>query len=188
MTARRFFLRAALAGTAAALGGCGYALVGRGTVVDPDIKKIGVPMFKNSSTKPELDARISQNVIEELLKRGRFDVVPNATNVNAVVEGEIVSYRATPLGFSAGTAPIGDTTITTSSTQASRYEIVVTAKVKYTKVGATEPIWSNDGFTFRDEYDLGNDPATFVDREEQALERLSEAFARSLVANMLEAF
>jgi len=170
---------------AALAGGCGYALVGRGTVVDPDIKKIGVPSFVNSSAQPGLDQKVTQSVIEELLKRGRFDVVPESTGVNALVQGEIVSYRAQPVGF-AGAEDAAARGVTTA--QASRYEIALTAKIKYTKVGVDEPIWSNDNFVFKEEYDLGSDPAAFVDRESQAIDRLVDAFARTLVANMLEAF
>lgn len=164
-----------------ALSGCGYALVGRGTTTDPSIKKIGVPAFKDATGKPALEQKISQKVIEELLKRGRFDVVPTATGVDAVVEGELVSYSVIPVGFSEeGT---GD-----NRTQASRYAITLVARVRYAKVGETEPIWSTDNYSFRDEYDIGADAATFFDREDQALDRLASSFARNLVAAMLEAF
>lgn len=170
-----------------ALGGCGYALVGRGIVVDPDIKKIGVPQFGNSSTRDGLELKVTQSVIEELLKRGRFDVVSDAAGVNALVTGEIVSYRAAPVGFGDGSTDAGKVGSTTSA-QASRYEISLTAKVQYKKVGVDEPIWANNAYNFKEEYDLGADPSTFLDRETQALDRLADAFARSLVASMLEAF
>jgi hypothetical protein len=164
------------------LPGCGYALVGRGTVVDPSIRRIGVPTFVNSSGKALLDQKVTQRVIEELLRRGRFDVVQERTGVDALVEGELLRYDARPVGFTEGTA--GGTT----TTQASRYAITLTAKVVYAKAGAPEPIWSSDAFSFRDEYDVGSDPTTFFDREEQAIDRLATSFARSLVATMLEAF
>jgi len=167
----------------AALAGCGYALVGRGTNVDPSIKRIGVPLFRDTTGKPGLDQKITQKVIEELLKRGRFDVVQNAADVDALVDGEIVAYNVTPVGFSEAAAATG----TQTTTQASRYAISVVARVRYTKVGQDDPIWSNDAFSFRDEYDVG-DAATFFDREEQTIERLSQSFARNLVAAMLEAF
>jgi hypothetical protein len=177
-------LRAGAAGAAAALLGlsaCGYALVGRGTTTDPSIKKIGVPTFKDTTGKPSLDQKITQKVIEELLKRGRFDVVPTTTGVDAVVEGELLSYSVVPVGFSEeGTGA--------NRTQASRYAISLTARVTYSKVGETEPIWSSDSYTFRDEYDIGAEAATFFDREDQALDRLAVSFARNLVAAMLEAF
>ena len=73
-------------------------------------------------------------------------------------------------------------------TQASRYAISMTATVVYRKVGTAEPIWSHDAFSQRDEYDMGESASTYFDREEQSIERLSTAFARSLVSAMLEAF
>jgi lipopolysaccharide assembly LptE-like protein len=158
---------------------CGYALVGRGTVVDPGIKKIGVPLFLDSTARPGLAQKITDKVIEELLKRGHFDVVQDRVGVDAIVEGELARYDATPVGFSGAGGGV---------TQASRYAITLTARVKYLKVGQEEPIWANEAFTFKDEYEVGSDPTTFFDREGQAQERLAQAFARSLVAAMLEAF
>jgi hypothetical protein len=157
---------------------CGYALVGRGTVVDPTIKRIGVPLFRDSTAKAGLDQKITDKVIEELLKRGRFDVVSDRLGVDAVLEGELVRYDAAPVGFSTSAA----------QSQASRYAITLTARVRYLKVGQDEPIWANEAFTFKDEYEVGTDASTFFDRESQAQDRLASSFARSLVAAMLEAF
>ena len=159
---------------------CGYALVGRGTVVDPTIKKIGVPLFRDATGKAGLDQKITEKVIEELLKRGRFDVVQDRAGVDAVVEGELLRYDATPVGFSSDAA--------SSRTQASRYSITLTARVRYAKLGQEEPIWANEAFSFKDEFDVGSDPSTLFDREGQAVERLATSFARSLVSAMLEAF
>lgn len=161
---------------------CGYSLVGKGVIVDPSIRRIGVPLFKDDTGKPGLDQKITQKVIEELLKRGHFDVVQEATGVDALIEGEILNYNSTPIGFSdQGSAQ-------NANTQASRYAIVLTARVKYAKVGASEPIWENGAFSAHDEYDVGDTASTFFDREDQAIDRLSKSFAQSLVAAMLEAF
>jgi hypothetical protein len=159
--------------------GCGYALVGKGVTTDASIKRIGVPMFKDATGRAGLDQKVTQRVVEELLRRGRFDVVPDAQGVDAVVEGELVGYHAVPVGFSGEDA---------GRTQASRYSITLTARVRYTKVGAAEPLWSSDSFSFRDEYEVGSDPNIYFDREEPSMDRLTTAFARNLVAAMLEAF
>jgi hypothetical protein len=55
-------------------------------------------------------------------------------------------------------------------------------------MGQAEPIWSHDAFSQRDEYDMSESSQNYFDREQQSIERLSTAFARSLVAAMLEAF
>ena len=159
--------------------GCGYALVGKGITTDPSIKRIGVPLFKDRTGKPSLDQKITARVIEELLKRGRFTVVQETAGVDAIVEGEITSYTTTPVGF---------TTTGAAPTQASRYAINVTAKVVYRKIGQKEPIWQSEVFSYRDEYDMGEDAASFFDREEQTIDRIAEQFGKNLVAAMLEAF
>lgn len=178
--ASRLGARLAAALLLVAAAGCGYGLVGRGIAVDPSIKRLGVPLFKDRTGKAGLDQKITQSVVAELLKRRRFDVVPEATGVDAVVEGELLAYNVAPVGFT-------DTGGAANVTQASRYSVVVVARVTYKKLGAEQPIWVNESFSFRDEYDVG-DAATFFDREDQAIDRLSISFARSLVAAMLEAF
>jgi hypothetical protein len=173
--------RAAVLALALAGGSCGYALVGKGVTTDPSIRRIGVPMFRDGTGKAGLDQKVTQRVIEELLKRGRFDVVQETAGVDAVVEGDLVSYVATPIGFSGGEAGA-------PGAQPNRYSVTLTARVRYAKTGQPEAIWENDAFAFRDEYDVADDPSAFFNQEEQALDRLSAQFARSLVAAMLEAF
>ena len=170
--------RLLVAAASALASGCGYALQGRGVTTDPSVKRIGVPLFRDRSGKLGLDARVTQAVMEELLKRCRFTVVRDSTNVDAVVEGEIVAWNVLPVNFSTDSG----------QTQASRYAISLTASVVYRKIGQKEPLWSNDAFSHRDEYDMGDNAQSYFDREEQSIERLSAAFARSLVAAMLEAF
>jgi hypothetical protein len=159
--------------------GCGYALVGKGITTDPSIKRLGVPLFKDRTGKPGLDQKITQKVIEELQKRNRFTVVQEPSGVDALVEGEITAYTVTPVGL--GTE--GGT-----RTQASRYLITLVAKVTYKKIGQKDPIWASEGFSFRDEYDIGDAATGYFDREDQTIDRLGTAFARTLVAAMLEAF
>ncbi len=177
MTARLLGLGLAVLLGLAALQGCGYALVGKGVIVDPSIKRIGVPLVKDRTGKAGLDQKVTRAVIEELQKRGRFEVLQSAEGVDALVDIELTSYNVAPVAFE-GTA---------GATQASRYAIVLASRVRYAKTDAKEPIWANDYFSYRDDYDLG-DSLTFFDREDQAIDRLTQAFARQLVSAMLEAF
>lgn len=160
------------------LTGCGYALVGRGVTTDPSIKRIGVPLFKDRTGRAGLDQVLTSKVMAELLKRGRFDVVQQTEGVDATVEVEILTYNTTPIGFSSE----GDTT------QASRFAVAVSARVVYQKVGVKEPLWASENFVAREEAEISDDSSAFFDKEQQTWDRLGEAFARSLVAAMLEAF
>lgn len=161
------------------LSGCGYSLEGRGITTDPSIKRIGVPLFKDNTGRYDLDSLVTEAVVSELLRRGRFTVVKEATGVDAIVDGEILAFDVVPINF----------TDSGQFTEATRYAITLSADVTYRKVGQREPIWSNERFSHRDEYDLDDNASqNFFDREQQSMERLAESFARRLVAAMLEAF
>ncbi|HEX6158653.1 MAG TPA: hypothetical protein VF111_00710, partial [Thermoanaerobaculia bacterium] len=68
-----------LAILAASLSGCGYALVGRSNnLLDPSVKTIEVPAFVNRTTRVELEQRVTQEVAEELVSRGRLRLVTDA--------------------------------------------------------------------------------------------------------------
>jgi hypothetical protein len=163
------------------LQGCGYALVGKGIIVDPTIKRIGVPLVRDASGHPGLDQKVTQNIIQELLRRGHFEVVQQAVGVDALVECEIVAYTAVPIAFSRDE-------LDPTHIEASRYGIALTARVRYTKTGQVEPIWAADAFSARDESSVGNDPNSFFDRDEQVQDRVAKNFARRMVSAMLEAF
>ena len=175
---------AVLCAATALLSGCGYALVGRGVNVDASIKRIGVPIFKDATGKPGLDQRITEAVTAELLKRHRFEIVPDATGVDAVIDGEITSYVVRPAGYSNAAA----SPTSAATAEATRYDVTLTARVRYRKLGTAEPLWENAAFSYSDQYDLGADPSGLFDREDQSVERLAKAFARNLVAAILEAF
>jgi hypothetical protein len=174
-----------LAGAAALAAGCGYSLQGRGITTDPSVKTIGVPLFKDKTGKPGLDQRVTGAVIAELQKRGRFKVVKETTGVDALVEGEIVAYAVAPIAYGPNVdRAAGDLGLE----QATRYSITLTASVVYRKVGQKEPLWVNEAFSHRDDFDMGDAAQNYFDREEQAIARVSDEFARSVVAARLEAF
>jgi hypothetical protein len=160
--------------------GCGYALVGRGVNVDPSIKRLGVPLFKDRTGRAGLDQKVTQKVIEELLKRGRFDVTQDRTGVDALVEGDLLTYTETPAGFTPGSSA-------DARTRASRYVIMLTADVAYIKTGEKDPIWSNEHFAVTDVYDVTESSDGLTDSE-QAVDRMTTTFARRLVGEMLEGF
>ena len=75
-----------------------------------------------------------------------------------------------------------------TSEQAARYTIVVRAEVVFNDVVENSEIWSDSSFSFRDDYDIGEDSEGFFDMEGMALERIAEEFAKTLVSRILEAF
>ena len=95
---------------------CGYHLRGTGSSLPSHIKTINIPMFKNMTTRYELDLKLTQSVIDELVARGKVEITADASSADAALLGDIVSFSVNPIAFS------GEST-------ADRYNIVVVAKV-----------------------------------------------------------
>jgi Lipopolysaccharide-assembly len=165
--------------------GCGYSLAGRGSYLPAEIKSIGVPTFVNRTQIFNLETQLTQKVRAELIGRGRYQILPEATGVDAVLTGEISSVSIQPSSFSA-------------QQLATRYEIVMTARVELRDVKASTVLWENPGLMFRQDYDAPAgatgqsggvlDPAAFLGQDLNAVDRMTNDFARSIVSAILEAF
>jgi outer membrane lipopolysaccharide assembly protein LptE/RlpB len=159
---------------------CGYSLAGRGNFLPSYIKTIGVPQFTNHSTVAGLDLTLTTEVRSQFVNRGKR-VVPDTDNVDAVCTATISSVTTTPTAF-------------TTSRQASKYAIVITADVQFIdKHDNDKVLWVNHAVQVRDEYDATssttpNDPSAFLAGNANALERLAQAFAQTVVTSILEAF
>jgi outer membrane lipopolysaccharide assembly protein LptE/RlpB len=153
---------------------CGYRLRGTGSSLPPRIKTMSVPMFKNRTTRFELDVKLTRAVINEFVARGKVLLTADAAASDAVLEGEITGFSATPIGFSGGN-------------QADKYNITVTAKITLKDRTAAQPLFENPSFVYQQEYDVPPG-ANFESLETDAIDKIAAKFARSLVVSILEGF
>lgn len=158
--------------TAAA--GCGYHLRGTGSSLPPNVKTMSIPVFRNLTTRYELDLKLTRAVINEMIERGKVSVAAESATSDAVLDGEIVSFVATPVAFS-------------GAAQADRYIITVTAKISLRERSSEKALFSNPSFVYVEQYDVpqGRD---FDSVQTEAIDKIAEKFARSLVVNILEGF
>lgn len=160
--------------------GCGYALAGRGSFLPAYVKTIGIPIFVNSTTVFNVETLLTEKVRREFIGRGRYTVLPQDTDVDAVLKGTVTSITITPVSF----AP---------TQLASRYTITMTARIELRDTRGNAMLWENPSLVFRQEYEASSganaaDAAAFFGHETNALDRLSDEFARAIVSAILEAF
>jgi len=153
---------------------CGYRLRGTGSSLPPQVRTMSVPMFKNLTTRYELDVKLTRAVINELVARGKVAVSADPAASDAVLEGEITGFTATPIGFSGGN-------------QADKYNITVTAKVTLKDRASAKPLFSHPAFVYQQEYDVPPG-SSFESLEAEAIDKIAVKFARSLVVSILEGF
>jgi hypothetical protein len=159
---------------------CGYALAGRGSFLPSYIQTIGIPTFVNRTTVFNLETLLTQKVRAEFIGRGKYQILPQANAVDALLTGEVTSVSITPASF-------------TTQQLASRYALTMTARIELRDVRENKVLWENPSVLFRQEYEAtagrsAIDPAAFFQQDTNALERMSTEFARTIVSAILEAF
>ncbi|MGH9372121.1 MAG: LPS assembly lipoprotein LptE [Vicinamibacterales bacterium] len=167
---------------AISLGGCGYSLAGRGSFLPAYIRTIAVPQFTNSTPVYDIDRRVTDRVRGELIGRGsgyRIETTEKA-GVDAVMSGEISSITVTPVSFD-------------QQQQATRYVLTMTARIEFKDIKTGKVLWSNPAMAFREEFEPTTgatitDASAFFGQDTNALDRIANEFARSVVSALLEAF
>jgi Lipopolysaccharide-assembly len=160
--------------------GCGYSLAGRGSFLPAYIKRIGIPLFTNSTTVFDLDRRVTDKVRAEFIGRGKWTIVPDQTGVDGLLSGTITGVSLTPVAFN-------------QQQQATRYALAMTGSVEFKDLQTNKVLWNNPAMAYREEFDVPASPntldtSTYFGQDANALDRLSNEFARALVSAILEAF
>jgi len=169
----------ALALAGALTSGCGYALAGRGSFLPDYIRTIGVPQCINQTTVADLDRVLTLEVRSEFASHGRYTAVPDSAGADAVVTCTIKVVILTPSAF--------------TDNIASRYAVVVAAGIEFKDVKADKVLWSSPSVQAREEYPVttaltSGDPSAFFGQNKNAMQRLAQEFARTIVSSILEAF
>ena len=153
---------------------CGYHLRGTGSSLPPNIKKVDVPMFKNLTTRFDLDVKLTQSVISELVARGKVEVTSESGSADALLVGELTAFNVNPIGFS-------------EQNTADRYTITIVAKIVLRDLANRKILFSNPSYVYQEEYEVPSG-TSFETWESQAIDKVAEKFARSLVSTLLEGF
>ena len=165
----------AAAAAVLALGGCGYALVGRGSNIPEDVRTVYLAPFENRTQRPQVEQFLTRALADELVRRGRFDVVNAEEGADARLSGSVVGFGATPVAFD----PDG---------RATEYEISITAAVELRRLADDDVLWSNSRYIYRENYEVDASATDFLDRETEAIEEAAERFAETMVSDLLLGF
>ncbi|MGC8917181.1 MAG: LPS assembly lipoprotein LptE [Thermoanaerobaculum sp.] len=160
------------------LAACGYHLVGTGAgSLPPNLVKLYVAPLVNQTGRPELDQRLSEELSQEWLRRGRFRLVGSAEEADAVLSGTLVAVSVMPVQFDA-------------QGRATQYQLLIVADMKLVDRTGDKPkeLWHEPRLSRTVTYDVDASAANYFDRELEAIERLSREFARAVVVSVLEGF
>src|SRR5438093_187577 len=154
---------------------CGYHLSGRNRFLPPQVRRIAIPVFENETRRAEIEQRITESLLDEFIKRGEYQTQPTREGADAILEGAVTGYSATPVTLS-------------GQGRATRLEVVVQARVRLSDLRTGRILWSQEHFIFRSQYDVDRTAATSFDREIVAIDRIARGFAQTVVTSLLEGF
>jgi len=153
---------------------CGYKTAGKGKSLPADIKTIAIPVFQNSSLKYRVEQRFTQAVIDEVLKRGRaLRVTSRPEDADAVMSGDIRSFRAS-----------GSLLDDLGRTRVWDVRIILSVTVRDQR--SHRILYQNSRVAFEGEYELSDDPQSFFNEENAAVDRIAKDFAQTIISTILE--
>ena len=155
---------------------CGYHTAGHAVTLPSDVRTIAIPAFVNRTQTYKIEQRLTAAVVQEMVTRTHYHILnePN-DSADATLRGVVMSTSTSPLTYDSQTG------------RASSALVVVTARVTLTDRQG-KVLYQNPSYLFREEYQVSQELSSFFEEDSPALERLSHAFARTLVSNVLEGF
>lgn len=159
----------------ATLAGCGYSLVGRGSNLPVEVRRVQLVPLENLTPRSQVDQILTRALSTELVNRRRFEVLSAAEGADAVLTGRVSSFTLSPVTFD-------------DEGRATEYEIAIVVSVEFKQVAPETLLYKNDSYLFRGSYEVQASELGFQDRETPAIERTAQDFAETLVTDLLEGF
>lgn len=153
---------------------CGYALVGTGNFLPPDIQTIRVDMLENNSYKFGLENPITSAIIDKLSSSSNLSVI-NSGPADAVVRGVIRNYSLKPIEIDQGGF-------------ASKYQISITMQLNLIRIEDNSEIWADESLVFFKELDVSRGITDTMEFENEAIEDMAQEIADRTVMSMLMNF
>jgi hypothetical protein len=140
------------------------------------IKTVAVPAFQNNALRYKIEHRFTEAVIKEIIHRGHgLRVQGESEGADAVVDGVIKSFDFRGV-------------LLDERGRARIFEVTITAAVTVRDQTENRVLYDNQNYVFRGEYEFANDPRSYFNEEDPAVQRMARAFAESLVSTLVNGF
>jgi hypothetical protein len=139
------------------------------------IKTVAVPAFQFEAKgfRYRVESRFTEAVMREIIKRGKgLKVQGTRQGADAVIEGNIRDFNFSGV-------------LLDREGRARVYEVTIVSAVTIRDLAENKVIYDNQNFVFRDSFEFSEDPRSFFNEEDPAVERMARAFAESVVSAMI---
>ena len=140
-----------------------------------NIRKIAVPafQFEAKGMRYRVESRFTEAVSREIIRRGNgLQVQGSKKGADAVVEGMIRDFTFSGV-------------LLDREGRARVYEVTIVGAVTIRDLKDDRILYDNQNFVFRDSFEFSEDPRSFFNEEDPAVDRMSWAFAESVVSAII---
>jgi hypothetical protein len=140
-----------------------------------DIHTLAVPafQFEAKGLRYRVESRFTDAVSKEIIRRGNgLKVQGTRTGADAAVEGTIRDFSFSGV-------------LLDREGRARVYEVTIVSAVTVRDLRNDKILYDNQNFIFRDSYEFSDDPRSFFNEEDPAVERMARAFAESVVSTIV---
>ena len=148
------------------LAACGYRIVDESKTFGPSVKHIEIWPYENASREAGFERLITDSLVEEFARRGVVMPLHGSSDQSGelIMKGEISDLTIQPSAFSSVALTVEDT-------------IELTLDVSVRRAGQPEPVWSRNGWVWRERFLSNPDPQVYEANKEQTLRCLSAEIA-----------
>jgi len=146
-----------------------------GTGLPKYIKTISVPTFQAEARglRYRVQSRFTDAVTHEIIRRG------NGLHVQAAREGADAVIEGTIRDFSFSGVLLD------REGRARVYEVTIVTAVTVRDLHTNKILYDNQNLTFRDSFEFSDDPRSFFNEEDPAVERMARVFSESIVSTVV---
>lgn len=156
------------------LSACGYRLQGRSDALPGDVRSLYVEIFRNDSYEPFLEDAVTNEVVGRFARHDRLEIVEDAAQAEGILSGRIVGYSNSALSYD-------------QDDNIAEYRSRMTVEAVLRRVGNGEVLWKGS-VVWQEDYASSRDKVVQNDREQAAIQEISQRLADELFSHMMDQF
>ncbi|APG26806.1 hypothetical protein A7E78_02405 [Syntrophotalea acetylenivorans] len=156
------------------LSACGYRLQGRSDSLPGDVRSLHVELFRNDTYEPLIENSVTNEVVERFARHDRLELVEEPSRAEGILGGRIVKYSNRAISYDR------DDDIAEKRSQ-------MTVEAVLRRVGNGEVLWKGT-VVWQEDYSVNIDKVVQDDREQAAIQVISQRLADELFSHMIDKF
>jgi len=145
------------------------------TGLPANVRRIAVPAFKFEARglRYRVESRFTEAVSKEIIRRGNgLKVQGSLEGADAAVEGNIRDFSFSGV-------------VLDRQGRARVYEVTIVTAVTIRDLKENKILYDNQNLVFRDSFEFSQDPRSFFNEEDPAVDRIARSFAESVVSTIV---